>query len=226
MSAHRISAAGRTLHVAGRLRALRGRCRSRCGHVRESPVPMTRTQLLARVLADCYCRLQPSRIDGIGVFAIRDIASSTPAARRPALYEKFPDNGLLGANSSPFLVRRANPFGTLRRYARPGYVRITEGDLHALPPGLAGMIRALFVPTGGTMYVPACGINLVYLTAHSGEELTVNYRTYGADQPLDFRAPSRNAMGKRPDHSGRGARPPSRVGQSLATTSATGRASP
>ena len=54
---------------------------------------MTRTELLARVLADCYCRLQPSSIHGIGVFAIRDIP------------------------------RRTNPFGTLKRYARPGYVR-------------------------------------------------------------------------------------------------------
>jgi hypothetical protein len=40
---------------------------------------MKRAALLRRVLADCYCRLQPSRIHGIGVFAIRDI----PNGRNP-----------------------------------------------------------------------------------------------------------------------------------------------
>jgi hypothetical protein len=140
---------------------------------------MQRTDLLRRVLDDCYCRLQPSDIHGIGVFAIRDIP------------------------------RRRNPFETLPRYARPGYVRITESELAALPPGLAATIRALFVPTDGVLHVPTCGTNVVYLIAylnHSatpnlrtrdgfnftasrkiaiGEELTVDYRTYGADHLLE-----------------------------------------
>ena len=34
---------------------------------------MLREQRLKRVLRDCYCRLQPSKIHGIGVFAVRDI---------------------------------------------------------------------------------------------------------------------------------------------------------
>jgi hypothetical protein len=167
---------------------------------------MTRTQLLARVLADCYCRLQPSPIHGIGVFAIRDIP------------------------------RRANPFGTLKRYARPGYVRITEAELHALPSRLADMVRALFAPTDGMLYLPTCGANLVYLMAylnhstapnlrsddgftfcarrkiHSGEELTVDYRTYGAAQPVDLHGPARSKMEKPPDHRLRGERASGSVG--------------
>ena len=139
---------------------------------------MKRALLVREVLADCYCRLQPSAIHGIGVFAIRDVP------------------------------RGKNPFQMLARYARPGYVRITEEELEALPPGLARTIRALFVPTDGAMYIPTCGTNLVYLIAYlnhsdtpnlrtrdgfnfftrrkirEGEEMTVDYHTYGADELL------------------------------------------
>lgn len=139
---------------------------------------MKRAFLVRDVLADCYCRLQPSTLHGIGVFAVRDIP------------------------------RNKNPFRMLARYARPGYVRITEEELEALPHGLAGTIRALFVPTDGAMYVPTCGTNLVYLIAYlnhsdmpnlrtrdgfnfftrrkicEGEELTVDYHTYGASELL------------------------------------------
>ena len=135
---------------------------------------MKRTELLRRILADCYCQLRPSPIHGIGVFAIRDV----PKGR--------------------------NPFKTLPKYATTGFVRATEDDLAALPPRLAALIRALFVPTAETMYVPTCGLNIIYLDTYlnhslhpnlrtkdgarfittrrvqEGEELTVDYRTYGA----------------------------------------------
>lgn len=135
---------------------------------------MKRADLLRRVLADCYCQLQPSPIHGVGVFAIRDI----PKGR--------------------------NPFRTMAKYATTGFVRASEEDLAALPPRLAALIRALFVPTAGKLYVPTCGLNIIYLDTylnhsphpnlrtrdgvrfvtnrliHEGEELTVDYRTYGA----------------------------------------------
>ena len=135
---------------------------------------MKRAELLRRVLADCYCQLRPSPIHGIGVFAIRDI----PKGR--------------------------NPFRTLPKYATTGFVRATEPELAALPRPLAALIRALFVPTAGKLYVPTCGLNIIYLDTylnhsphpnlrtrdgarfvtnrriHVGEELTVDYRTYGA----------------------------------------------
>jgi SET domain-containing protein len=136
---------------------------------------MKRTELLRLVLADCYCRLRPSPIHGIGVFALRDI----PKGR--------------------------NPFKTQPKYARPSYVRVTDDELESLPASLSGLIRDLFVPTDGRMYVPTSGTNVVYLIAYlnhstdpnvrttdgfnfharrriiEGEELTVDYRTYGAD---------------------------------------------
>ena len=97
---------------------------------------MKRTELLRRILADCYCQLRPSPIHGIGVFAIRDV----PKGR--------------------------NPFKTLPKYATTGFVRATEDELAALPPRLASLLRALFVPTAETMYVPTCGLNIIYLDTY------------------------------------------------------------
>jgi hypothetical protein len=140
-----------------------------------------REQRLKRVLRDCYCRLQPSKIHGIGVFAVRDIPKGK------------------------------NPFRTLPKYGSVGYERITEEELDALPPRLSRLIRALFVPTGGKMYVPNHGMNVIRLNCylnHStkpnmrtgngydfitlrkimvGEELTVDYHTYGAEKHVAMR---------------------------------------
>jgi hypothetical protein len=91
---------------------------------------MKRDEFLRRVLANCYCRLAPSPIHGIGVFAIRNIP------------------------------RGRNPFNTLPKYARPGHVRMTSAELAALPPKLREMISALFVPTDGAMWLPTCGTNV------------------------------------------------------------------
>jgi SET domain-containing protein len=137
---------------------------------------MKRTQLLNRVLGDCYCRLQPSKIHGIGVFAVRDI----PKGR--------------------------NPFKTIPKYGDIGYVRITEDELDALPPRLSQLIQELFIPTNGIMRIPNYGLNVIHLNGylnHSikpnmrtsdgydfvtlrkisvGEELTVDYRTFGAEE--------------------------------------------
>jgi len=108
---------------------------------------MKRAEFLRQVLANCYCRLAPSPIHGIGVFAIRDIP------------------------------RGRNPFNTLPKYARPGYVRMTSAELDALPPKLRKLICALFVPTDGDMWLPNCGTNLVYLNAYLNHSSTPNLRT-------------------------------------------------
>jgi hypothetical protein len=135
---------------------------------------MKRTQLLHRVLRDCYCKLKPSKIHGIGVFAVRDIPKGK------------------------------NPFNTIPKYANFGYVRITEAELDALPSKLSEAIRALFIPSDGVMHIPNYGLNIIRLNGYlnhstkpnmrtkdgynfvaarrilAGEELTVDYRTYGA----------------------------------------------
>ena len=129
-------------------------------------------------MRDCYCRLQPSGLSGVGVFAVRTIP------------------------------RGINPFKTLPKYQRVGHVRITDDELAALPPGLSRLIRELFIPDNGKRFVPTCGFNVVYLSTYlnhsadpnmrtrngcifttrrviqAGEELTVDYRTYGAEHVL------------------------------------------
>ena len=141
---------------------------------------MKRTVLLNRILRDCYCRLQPSNIHGIGVFAVRDIP------------------------------RGRNPFNTIPKYANFGYVRITEDELNALPSKLSEAVRALFIPTDGVMHIPNYGLNVIRLNSylnHSakpnmrtgdgydfvamrkilvGEELTVDYRKYGAEDLISL----------------------------------------
>jgi SET domain-containing protein len=103
------------------------------------------------------------------------------------------------------IPRGKDPFKTLPKYAAFGYVRITEGELNALSPSLSQLVRELFIPTDGKMHIPNYGTNMIRLNCylnHSatpnmrtvngydftslrkilvGEELTVDYRTYGAE---------------------------------------------
>src|ERR1700686_194039 len=107
---------------------------------------MLRTQLLKRVLGDCYCRLQPSEIHGIGVFAVRDVQKGR------------------------------NPFRTLTKYDNIGYVRITESEMAALPPKLPYMILGLFIPTNGVMHVPNHGMNVIRLNSFLNHSTEPNMR--------------------------------------------------
>ncbi len=143
---------------------------------------MKRAEFLRRVLANCYCRLAPSPIHGIGVFAIRNIP------------------------------RGRNPFNTLPKYARPGYVRMTSVEHAVLPPKLREMISALYPlmrkcgcqPAALTLSISTHtstapnlrtrdGFTFIALRKIcEGEELTADYRTYGANdllgaQPQDHR---------------------------------------
>src|SRR5579875_3502250 len=113
---------------------------SKAGHRR-----MTKA---VEILGDCYCRLQPSPIAGIGVFAIRTIPRGTDPFRLPA------------------------------RYAKPGYMRLTEPELVSLPPGLAALIHTLFLPDErGALHIPTCGTNLVYLNHYLNHSPCPNMRT-------------------------------------------------
>jgi len=88
-----------------------------------------------------------------------------------------------------------------------------------LPPGLASLIRSLFLPTDGQLVVPTSGTNLIELKCYlnhsprpnmrsrdgatfttlrqigTGEELTVDYRSYGAKSILPARS-LRSAKGR------------------------------
>jgi SET domain len=139
---------------------------------------MTRKETIRRILRETYCRLAPSRIHGVGVFAVRDIPKGV----------------------DPFRVGA----GVAREW-----VEITESEIAAAPAGVRALLNTLFVPdTDGLFRIPSLGANLVDVGSYlnhserpnmrtadgnrffarrkikAGEELTVDYRTYGAQHLL------------------------------------------
>ena len=64
--------------------------------------PMNRPRPLQRVLRDCYCRLQPSQIEDIGVFAIRNISSGSTSSRPSPNTPRLATSGLPTTSSMGF----------------------------------------------------------------------------------------------------------------------------
>lgn len=139
---------------------------------------MNRKQTVKRILRESYCRLAPSRIHGVGVFAIRDIP------------------------------KRTDPFAVGVRHPR-GWVRIMPAEIERAPAGVRNLLASLFVPDAdGAFRIPILGTNLVDIGAYlnhsdrpnmrssdghrfvtrrrirAGEEMTVDYATYGAEDLL------------------------------------------
>jgi hypothetical protein len=136
--------------------------------------PMNRKQTIRRILRESYCRLAPSPIHGVGVFAIRDIPKGI------------------------------DPFAVGMRYPS-GWVAIAPAELERAPAGVRNLLASLFVPDAdGAVRIPILGANLVDVGAYlnhssrpnmrtadghrfvtrrrirGGEEMTVDYATYGA----------------------------------------------
>jgi SET domain-containing protein len=134
---------------------------------------MKRKSTVRRILGEAYCRLAPSPIHGVGVFAVRDIPKGV------------------------------NPFGIGIRYPCSG-IEITPAELKRAPPGVRHLLASLFLPDDdGVFRVPVLGANLVDIGAYlnhsdrpnmrtadghrfvtkrrirAGDELTVDYRTFG-----------------------------------------------
>ncbi len=134
---------------------------------------MNRKQTVARILKESCCRLAPSGIHGIGVFAIRDIAKGV------------------------------DPFRTGIRYP-DAWVEIMPDELARAPAGVAALLATLFLADDeGRFRIPSIGTNLVDIGSYlnhsatpnmrtadghvfrarrrivAGEELTVDYATYG-----------------------------------------------
>jgi hypothetical protein len=144
---------------------------------------MNRKAEIKRILRESWCRVAPSPIHGVGVFAVRDITQGI------------------------------DPFAVRVRYPR-GWVRMTSAELAAAPPGVRDLLASIFLPDdNGAFRIPVLGPNLVDIGAYlnhsdkpnmrtddghrfvtkrkirAGEELTVNYRSYGAEGLLTQRRP-------------------------------------
>jgi SET domain-containing protein len=144
---------------------------------------------------------------GFSMLEIEYEANTSPQSRSSGLLLQAP--AVENSRHRVFAVREIpkgrNPFKIIPKYGDFGYVRVTEDELNALPPKFSELIRSLFIPTDGKMHVPNHGTNMIRLNSylnHStepnmrtrngydftalrkiqiGEELTVDYRTYGAE---------------------------------------------
>ncbi len=133
-----------------------------------------RKTVVKRILNEAYCHLAPSKIHGVGVFAARPIAKGI----------------------DPFLDGQPDS---------NNWVEILPDEYKAAQPGVRAIIKNLFVPTGDRVLVPVTGTNLISIGSYlnhsespnmetedgngfyasrriaTGEELTVDYRTFGAE---------------------------------------------
>jgi uncharacterized protein len=137
------------------------------------PFRMKRKSATRRILAETYCRLAPSPIHGVGVFAVRPIPKGV------------------------------DPFRIGTRYPS-GWIEIPRAELKRAPPGVRRLLASLFLPDDdGAFRVPVLGANLVDIGSYlnhsdrpnmrtadgyrfvakqrirAGDELTVDYRTFG-----------------------------------------------
>src|SRR3954454_10615901 len=135
---------------------------------------MVRKRMARSILSETYCRLAPSAVHGVGVFAVRPIPKGT------------------------------DPFVIGIRYPRR-WVSITPAELERAPAGVRSLLTSLFVPDSEERFrVPSLGPKMVDIGAYlnhssepnmrttdgykfvsnsrisAGEELTVDYHTFGA----------------------------------------------
>ena len=135
---------------------------------------MVRKARARRILKETYCRLAPSPLHGVGVFAVRQIPKGI------------------------------DPFAIGIRFPR-GWVSISPTEFEEAAEGVKALLTSLFLPEDdGTFSVPALGTNMVDIGAYlnhssrpnirtrdgntfvtkskiaAGEELTVDYHTFGA----------------------------------------------
>ncbi|MBI3630928.1 MAG: SET domain-containing protein [Candidatus Sungbacteria bacterium] len=134
---------------------------------------MTQKDFLADLEKNIYCRLQPSGLHGIGIFAIRDIPKGTdpfPGCRapkwRPVRLEK-----LLG---DEHIVEAVKKFAQDIFSVRDGIMYVPDHSLNAIDISyfLNHGDRPNIAPrAGGAHFVAIRDIK-------TGEELVADYRTY------------------------------------------------
>lgn len=130
---------------------------------------------LLKKLKDTYCRLRPSRISGIGVFAIRDIPKGINPFRgpKPPKWIKFNMGELKGLGES------------VTDMIRDFYVVEKSGTVFVPNIALNGMDISFFVNNSKTPNLITPDDGLTFITKRNigkGEELTVEYVSYAKER--------------------------------------------
>ncbi|MDO8407884.1 MAG: SET domain-containing protein [bacterium] len=128
-------------------------------------------QKILNGLKNTYCRLQPSQIQGIGVFAIKDIPKGTdpfPGVPEVAWY-KFDMAELTDLDE------------TQRAFLDSFFVIHKDGTVYLSSTGLNGMNISYFLNNSDTPNVKTIDDGENFATMRpikKGEELTVSYVTF------------------------------------------------
>lgn len=126
---------------------------------------------LLNKLKDTYCRLRPSRISGVGVFAVRDIPKGINPFRgpRPPKWTKFSASELKGLDES------------IMEMIRDFYAFEKNGTVFIPSIALNGIDMSFFVNDSKKPNLVTRDDGLTFIAKRrirKGEELTVSYSTY------------------------------------------------
>jgi SET domain-containing protein len=137
---------------------------------------MTKKQVIKHFKNDVYCRLKPSKISGVGVFAIRKIPAGIDPFREEKEQDYIPISEKELKGIQPNVLRLIKDLFVLRegKYWIPergaNTLPITHFLNHSKNPNLT-------IDKDGTVITTKRKIN-------EGEELTIDYRTFDEDMAL------------------------------------------
>jgi SET domain-containing protein len=130
--------------------------------------------LILEAYNDVYCKLAPSNIEGIGVFAIRDI----------------PENTIIFRNTSEFVEVSKKFLGRINPNVAQLYKNffVSDEDNIWIPKHGINMLDISFYlnhsASPNTVWDLENELFISKVLIREGEELTFNYKVFGA--PIDF----------------------------------------
>ena len=132
---------------------------------------MTKKQEVLSQLKNTYCRLKPSKIEGVGVFAIRDIPEGVNpfGEASPKIWHEFQKEEL--KDLAPEIMELLDVF----------YVVEKDGSVYIPEKALNGIDISFFVNNSENPNIKTIdgGLNFVTLREiKKGEELVISYATY------------------------------------------------
>ena len=134
------------------------------------PTKQEKKQILEH-LQKTYCRLRPSPLEGVGVFAIQDIPANTDPFPGVSEHEWH--------QFSPAELENLDP--AVKKMITDFYCAEKDGSISIPECALNGMDISFFLNTSPQPNVRAVKDGLGFLTTRlikKGEELTVSYATY------------------------------------------------